>query len=55
MPIWFPFCAHKFHGPKGAGLLYIKSPLHPDPILFGGGHENERRGNGKSCRHHWFG
>jgi cysteine desulfurase len=36
-------CAHKFHGPKGAGLLYIKSPLHPDSILFGGGHENERR------------
>jgi cysteine desulfurase len=36
-------CAHKFNGPKGAGLLYIKSPLHPDPILFGGGHENERR------------
>jgi len=36
-------CAHKFHGPKGAGLLYIKSPLHPLPILFGGGHENERR------------
>ena len=26
-------CAHKFHGPKGAGLLYIKSPLHPDPIF----------------------
>lgn len=36
-------CAHKFHGPKGAGLLYMRSPLHPDPILFGGGHENERR------------
>ena len=36
-------CAHKFHGPKGAGLLYAQSPLHPDPILFGGGHENERR------------
>src|SRR5277367_743560 len=36
-------CAHKFHGPKGAGLLYIKSPLHPDPIMIGGGHENERR------------
>jgi cysteine desulfurase len=36
-------CAHKFHGPKGAGLLFIKSPLLPDPILFGGGHENERR------------
>jgi cysteine desulfurase len=36
-------CAHKFHGPKGAGLLYIRSPLHPDPTLFGGAHENERR------------
>lgn len=36
-------CAHKFHGPKGAGALFIKSPLHPDPILLGGGHENERR------------
>lgn len=36
-------CAHKFHGPKGAGLLFARSPLHPDPILFGGGHENERR------------
>jgi cysteine desulfurase len=36
-------CGHKFHGPKGAGVLYIKSPLLPDPILFGGGHENARR------------
>jgi len=36
-------CAHKIHGPKGAGALFIKSPLHPDPILLGGGHENERR------------
>ena len=36
-------CAHKFHGPKGAGLLFIRSPLQPRPILFGGGHENERR------------
>jgi cysteine desulfurase len=36
-------CAHKFYGPKGAGALYIRSPLQPDPILFGGGHENERR------------
>ena len=35
--------AHKFHGPKGAGALFVKSPLLPDPILFGGGHEHERR------------
>ena len=36
-------CGHKFHGPKGAGALFIKSPLLPDPLHFGGGHENERR------------
>lgn len=36
-------CSHKFHGPKGAGALFVRSPLHPDPLLFGGGHENERR------------
>jgi cysteine desulfurase len=36
-------CPHKFHGPKGAGALFIRSPLLPIPILFGGGHENERR------------
>ena len=36
-------CAHKFHGPKGAGLLYVRSPLLPDPVFFGGAHENERR------------
>jgi cysteine desulfurase len=36
-------CAHKFHGPKGAGLLFSKSPLFPDQILHGGAHENERR------------
>ncbi len=36
-------CAHKFHGPKGAGALFCRSPLHPEPLLFGGSHENERR------------
>ena len=36
-------CSHKFHGPKGAGLLYVKSPLLPHPILHGGAHENDRR------------
>ncbi len=36
-------CAHKFHGPKGAGLLWIRPPLHPLPVLLGGSHENERR------------
>ena len=36
-------CSHKFHGPKGAGLLFVKSPLLPHPILHGAGHENDRR------------
>ena len=36
-------CGHKFYGPKGAGLLWIRSPLHPEPLLWGGPHENERR------------
>jgi cysteine desulfurase len=36
-------CAHKFHGPKGAGALYIRSPLQPHSLLFGGAHEQERR------------
>jgi cysteine desulfurase len=36
-------CAHKFHGPKGAGALYIRSPLQPHSLLLGGGHEQEHR------------
>ena len=36
-------CAHKFHGPKGAGVLFIRSPLQIDSTAFGGAHENERR------------
>jgi cysteine desulfurase len=36
-------CAHKIHGPKGAGALFAKSPLLPEPIVWGGAHENERR------------
>jgi len=36
-------CAHKFHGPKGAGALYIRSPLQPQPLVHGGPQENERR------------
>jgi cysteine desulfurase len=36
-------CAHKIHGPKGTGALYVKSPLHPAPLLLGGSQENEQR------------
>jgi cysteine desulfurase len=37
------FAAHKFYGPKGAGLLFLRSGLEIQPIMFGGAHENERR------------
>lgn len=37
------FAAHKFYGPKGAGLLFLRSGIRIEPILFGGGHENQRR------------
>ncbi len=36
-------CAHKLHGPKGAGALYMRSPLQLHPTMLGGAHENERR------------
>lgn len=37
------FAGHKFYGPKGAGLLFLRNGLSIQPILFGGAHENERR------------
>ena len=37
------FAAHKFYGPKGAGLLYLRAGIAVDPIQFGGAHENQRR------------
>jgi cysteine desulfurase len=37
------FAAHKFYGPKGAGFLFLRSGIRLEPILFGGGHENQRR------------
>jgi cysteine desulfurase len=35
--------AHKFHGPKGAGLLYLRSGLPLERLQHGGAHENQRR------------
>src|SRR5437588_5487411 len=37
------FAAHKFYGPKGAGLFFLRSGLSVQPIMFGGAHENQRR------------
>jgi cysteine desulfurase len=35
--------AHKFHGPKGMGALFIRHGLQFAPLLHGGGQENGRR------------
>lgn len=37
------FAAHKFYGPKGAGLLFLRGGIPIEPIQFGGAHENQRR------------
>ena len=36
-------CSHKYHGPKGAGALFVRSPLLIQPVFRGGAHENEAR------------
>lgn len=35
--------AHKIHGPKGAGALYVKDGVKLPPLLLGGGQESEKR------------
>lgn len=35
--------AHKFHGPKGIGALYVRSGFDFSPLLVGGGQETGRR------------
>ncbi len=35
--------AHKFHGPKGVGILYIADNIHIHPYLKGGGQERNMR------------
>ena len=36
--------AHKFHGPKGVGALYVNGRTRFGPLIAGGGQENDRRG-----------
>ena len=39
----YSISAHKFHGPKGIGALYISRGIELPPMLTGGGQENNRR------------
>lgn len=35
---------HKFHGPKGVGVLYVRSGTRLDPLIHGGAQERGQRG-----------
>ena len=35
--------AHKIHGPKGVGFLYIRSGVKIKPLIYGGGQQNNLR------------
>jgi cysteine desulfurase len=34
---------HKFHGPKGVGILYVHADLQIQPLIYGGGQERNMR------------
>jgi cysteine desulfurase len=36
-------CAHKIHGPKAVGALWIRDGVRPDPLIHGGGQEQGLR------------
>lgn len=43
-PVHFISAAgHKFHGPKGVGMLYINDNIKINPFIFGGGQERNMR------------
>ena len=43
--------AHKFHGPKGVGFIYIRNEVKVPPLIHGGSQERNMRG-GKIGRAH---
>jgi cysteine desulfurase len=42
------FAAHKLHGPKGVGALYVRRNVRVTPQTYGGPQERERRGGTES-------
>jgi cysteine desulfurase len=44
IPVHFISAAgHKFHGPKGIGILYINDNIKVKPLIYGGGQERNMR------------
>lgn len=41
--------AHKIHGPKGVGALYVSNRTKIQPIIFGGNQERAKRGPAPNC------
>jgi len=45
LKVHFMVCAaHKMHGPKGIGFLYVKNTIKIKPLIFGGSQERNMRG-----------
>lgn len=45
LKVHFITCAaHKFHGPKGVGFLYINHDIKINPLIYGGSQERNMRG-----------
>lgn len=42
-PDFLSLSAHKFHGPRGAGILYVRRGIRLRPLLYGGNQEKGRR------------
>lgn len=43
--VHFVTCAaHKFHGPKGVGFLYVSNKVKINPLIYGGSQERNMRG-----------
>jgi cysteine desulfurase len=40
---------HKMYGPKGIGVLYVRTGVKVDPLVHGGHHERNRRAGTENC------
>lgn len=45
---FFTASAHKFHGPKGVGFLFVRKGTHFNPMIFGGAQEKGLRAGTES-------